>query len=115
VGDKRKFPAVLIVPYFALLEDWARSNQVAFSYREELVNDPKVRALYAGIVADLNRALARFEQLKRVLVIPEEFSAENSTLTASMKLRRHVVTERYRKEIEEMYAKAEAEGFVERE
>jgi long-chain acyl-CoA synthetase len=114
VGDKRKFPAVLIVPYFPLLEEWARSNQVAFSSREELVNDSKVRALYAGIVVDLNRALARFEQLKRVLVIPEELSAENSTLTASMKLRRHVVTERYRKQIEEMYAKAEAEGFVEK-
>jgi long-chain acyl-CoA synthetase len=115
VGDKHKFPAVLIVPYFPLLEDWARSNQVAFSSREQLVNHPNVRALYAGIVADLNRNLARFEQLKRVLVIPEEFSAEHGTLTSSMKMRRHAVEERYRRQIEEMYAKAEEEGFVEKE
>jgi len=115
VGDKHKFPAVLIVPYFPLLEDWARSNQVAFASREELVANHTVRALYAGIVADLNRNLARFEQLKRVLVIPEEFSAEHGTLTSSMKMRRHAVEERYRKQIEEMYAKAEAEGFVEKE
>jgi long-chain acyl-CoA synthetase len=115
VGDKHKFPAVLIVPYFPLLEDWARSNQVAFSSREQLVNHPNVRALYAGIVADLNRNLARFEQLKRVLVIPEEFSAEHGTLTSSMKMRRHAVEERYRKQIEEMYAKAEEEGFVGKE
>ncbi|MGO9126592.1 MAG: AMP-dependent synthetase/ligase [Terriglobales bacterium] len=115
VGDKRKFAAVLIAPYFPLLEDWARSNEVVFYSREELVADTKVRALYEGIVADLNRDLARFEQLKRVLVIAEEFSAENCTLTASMKLRRHAVEERYRKQIEEMYAKAEEEGFVERE
>jgi len=114
VGDKHKFPAVLIVPYFPLLEDWARSNQVAFSSREDLVNNPNVRALYAGIVADLNRNLARFEQLKRVLVIPEELSTEHGTLTSSMKMRRHAVEERYRKQIEEMYAKAEEEGFVER-
>ena len=114
VGDKHKFPAVLIVPYFPLLEDWARSNQAVFYSREELAKNPKVRALYAGIVADLNRNLARFEQLKRVMVIAEEFSAENGTLTTSMKMRRHVVEERYRKQIEEMYARADEEGFVEK-
>jgi long-subunit acyl-CoA synthetase (AMP-forming) len=47
-----------------------------------------------------------------VIVIAEEFTAENGTLTTSMKLRRHAVEERYRKQIEEMYAKAEQEGFV---
>jgi long-chain acyl-CoA synthetase len=112
VGEKHKFPAVLIAPFFPLLEDWARSNQVVFYSRKELCADRKVCALYEGIVADLNRNLARFEQLKRVLVIAEEFSAENGTLTTSMKLRRHAVEERYRKQIEEMYAKAEKEGFV---
>jgi long-chain acyl-CoA synthetase len=115
LGDKRKFPAVLIAPSFALLEDWARSNQVVFYSREELCADAKVRALYEGMVADLNKNLSRFEQLKRVMVIAEEFSAENGTLTTSMKLRRHAVEERYRKQIEEMYAKAEAEGFVVKE
>ena len=115
VGDTHKFPAVLVVPYFPLLEDWARSNQVVFYSHEELVAHAKVRALYEGIVADLNRNLARYEQLKRVLVIAEEFSAENGTLTTSMKMRRHVVEERYRKQIEAMYARAEQEGFVGKE
>jgi long-chain acyl-CoA synthetase len=115
LGDKRKFPAVLIAPSFALLEDWARSNQVVFYSREELCRDPRVCALYEGMVEELNRDLARYEKLKRVIVIAEEFSAENGTLTTSMKLRRHAVEERYRKQIEEMYAKAEAEGFVEKE
>jgi long-chain acyl-CoA synthetase len=110
VGDKRKFPAVLIAPSFALLEDWARANQVVFYSREELCAHAKVCALYEGMVAELNGTLARYEQLKRVIVIAEEFSAENGTLTTSMKLRRHAVEERYRKQIEEMYAKAE--GFV---
>jgi long-chain acyl-CoA synthetase len=115
LGDKRKFPAVLIAPSFALLEDWARSNQVVFYSREELCANAKVCALYEGMVAELNKTLARYEQLKRVIVIAEEFSAENGTLTTSMKLRRHAVEERYRRQIEAMYAKAEREGFVERE
>jgi long-chain acyl-CoA synthetase len=112
LGDKRKFPAVLIAPYFPVLEDWARANQVGFPSREELVAHAKVRGLYEGIVADLNRNLARYEQLKKVIVIAEEFSTENGVLTASMKLRRRVVEERYRARIEAMYAEAEASGVV---
>jgi long-chain acyl-CoA synthetase len=112
LGDKRKFPAVLIAPYFPVLEDWARANQVAFPSRDELVAHAKVRALYEGIVADLNRNLARYEQLKKVILIAEEFSTENGLLTASMKLRRRVVEERYRGRIDGMYEEAEASGVV---
>jgi long-chain acyl-CoA synthetase len=113
LGDKHKFPAVLIAPAFALLEEWARDNQVNCSSRPELVAAPAVRTLYEGIVDAYNQKLARFEKLKRVILVADEFSTENGTLTASMKLRRRVVEERYRREIEEMYAKAEAAGPVE--
>jgi long-chain acyl-CoA synthetase len=107
LGDKRKFPAVLISPYFPLLEDWARANQVTFSTRKELVASPKVQAMYDGIVEDLNQNLARFEKLKKVLLIGEEFSAADGTLTHTMKIRRRAIEERYREMIEEMYTNAE--------
>ncbi len=112
LGEKRKFPSVLISPNFPLLEDWARDHDVTFSSRQELVACPEVRVLYEGIVEDLNGNLARFEKLKRVLLVADEFSAEDGTLTASMKLRRRVVAERYRQQIEEMYEQAEAAGGV---
>jgi long-chain acyl-CoA synthetase len=108
LGEKRKFPAVLISPYFSLLEDWAQANHVEFSSREDLVADPKVRALYDGIVDSLNQNLARFEKLKRVILVAEEFSTADGTLTASMKLRRRVVEQKYQDRIEQMYAEAEA-------
>jgi len=107
LGDKRKFPAVLIAPFFPLLEDWARANEVIFASRQELVRHEKVCELYDGIVADLNRELARFEQLKRVLLIADELSTETGTLTASMKVRRRAVEERYRQQIDAMYLQAE--------
>jgi long-chain acyl-CoA synthetase len=115
IGDKRKFPAVLIAPYFPLLEDWARANQVSFGSREDLIANPKVRVLYDGIVDDLNRNLARFEKLKRVILIAEELSAADGTLTHTMKVRRRAVEERYRKVIDDVYSHAEAvpvEGHV---
>lgn len=115
LGDKHKFPAVLIAPYFPLLEDWARANKIAFNSREKLIANERVRALYEGIVAELNRNLARYEQLKRVVLVAEEFSAETGTLTTSMKLRRHAVVERYKQQIEEMYKKAEIESVATRD
>jgi long-chain acyl-CoA synthetase len=105
---------VLIAPNFPLLEEWARANDVGFASRQELIAHPKVRALYEGIVEDLNKNLARYQQLKKVVLVADEFSTENGTLTASMKMRRRVVEERYHQMIQEMYAKAEAEGPVEK-
>jgi long-chain acyl-CoA synthetase len=95
---------VIISPQFPLLEDWARSNHVSCSCREELVADPKVKALYDDIVGQVNRNLGRHEMLKKVLLVPHEFTAEDGALTPSMKLRRKVVEERYSKQIAELYA-----------
>ena len=107
VGEKRKFPAVLIVPSFRLLEDWAHDHQIPFSGRVELVAHPQVQSLYEGIVEDLNRNLARFERLKKVILLAEEFTVADGTLTASMKLKRRVVEDRYRERIDAMYREAE--------
>jgi long-chain acyl-CoA synthetase len=106
-GDRRKFPAVLIAPHFPALEDWARANEINFASRETLVADAKVQELYESIIEEVNARLARFEQLKRVLVVPEELSAADGTLTHTLKVRRRAIEERYRALIDEMYAKAE--------
>jgi long-chain acyl-CoA synthetase len=108
LGDRRKFPAALILPYFPLLEDWARANNLSVFSREQLITEPRVQALYHGIVADLNRNLAQFEKLKKTVLVTEEFSTANGTLTASMKLRRRAIEERHREQIERMYAEAES-------
>jgi len=108
VGDKRKFAAVIVSPNFLVLEDWARTNGVAFSSRAELVANPRVQALYDQIIEGTNSNLARFEKLKRVLLVADEFTSENGALTPTMKLRRRVIEDRYRRQIDELYAQAEA-------
>jgi long-chain acyl-CoA synthetase len=107
IGDKRKFPAVLISPNFALLERWAQQNRVPYSSRRDLISNAKVVELYDAIVEGLNQHLARFEKLKKIILLAEQFSAEDGTLTASMKLRRRAVEERHQAAIESMYAQAE--------
>jgi len=108
LGDRRKFPTVMISPNFTALEGWARANGIAFSSRTDLVANPKVQSLYEGVVEETNRNLARFEKLKRVMLVADEFTIDNGVMTPTMKLRRRVVEERYKKRIDELYAEAEA-------
>ena len=107
IGDKRKFSSVLILPYFPLLEDWAGINQVAFTSRKELVAEPRVQTLYEGIVESVNANLARFEKMKKTLVLADEFSVAEGTLTPTLKMRRRAVEERHRAMIDAMYAAAD--------
>jgi len=79
-----------------------------FVNRVELIGNSTVQALYEGIVEGVNQNLARFEKLKRVLLVPDEFTADNGALTPTMKLRRRVIEERYRRQIDELYAEAES-------
>src|SRR5579862_3095537 len=108
LGDRRKFPAVMISPNFASLEEWARTNNIEFHSRADLVANPKVQSLYEEVVGGINQNLARFEKLKRVIVVEDEFTIGNGALTPTLKLRRRVIEERYKKEIDELYAQAEA-------
>ena len=108
LGDKRRFPAVLIIPSFEDLEQWAKQHGVKFSSRKELVRSHQVQGLYEGIVEELNNNLAQFEKLKKVFVVPDEPSIADGTLTPSMKLRRRHLTDRYKKEIDALYAESES-------
>jgi long-chain acyl-CoA synthetase len=108
IGDKRKFPAVLISPNFVRLEQWAQERGIPFSSRADLVANPQVQALYEAAVEGVNQNLARFETLKRVIVVADEFSPENGILTPTLKLRRRAVEDRYRRQIDELYGQAEA-------
>jgi long-chain acyl-CoA synthetase len=103
VGDKRKFPAVLIFPNFAALAERMQNNGVRNSSREQLLGLDSVHALYGDLVLQLNTTLAHFEQLKEFRLISEELSSATDTLTASLKVRRRAVEERFRAVIDEIY------------
>jgi long-chain acyl-CoA synthetase len=109
LGDRRNFPAVLIAPNFPLLEDWAATNGIGFASRHELIAQPKVQALYEDIIEQLNCGLAQYEKLKRVLLVADEFSIQTGELTPSMKLRRRAVEQKYKTQIDAMYAEAAVE------
>ncbi len=103
IGDRRKFPSVIIAPNFTELERWAREQGIGASSREQLVAEPRVRELFDGIVAEANSSLAQFEKLKKVLIVSEDFTIADGSLTPTLKLKRRVVEERYRQRIQQLY------------
>ncbi len=110
IGDRRRFPSVVVAPSFAVLRDWAQQNGISSASDAELVAHPKVKALYENIISDINKNLAKYEKLKKVLVIPEEMSTDNGMLTPTLKLRRRVVEDRYKQQIEQLYAETSSES-----
>ena len=104
VGDKHKFACVLISPNFAALEGWAKGQGISTSDHAALVKDAKVVKAYQEIVDKVNMGLANFESMKRMSVVPEEWSVDGGTLTPSMKLKRRVMEQKYAKQIGDFYA-----------
>ena len=104
VGDRHKFISALISPNFAALEEWAAQHGIHRESRAELVADPRVVALYAEIVREVNGSLANFETLKRFRIVADEWTQDSGELTPSMKIKRRVLTARYAAVIDELYA-----------
>ncbi len=104
VGDRHKFASALIAPNFAALEPWAREHGIQAASRQELAQDPRVRAEYQALVDRVNATLANFETIKRFRLVAEEWAIDSGELTPSMKLRRRVVNQKYAAEIAEFYA-----------
>ena len=103
VGNKRNFPAALVVPNFESLEAWARQGGMSVVSREELVRRPEVLAHYRRLVDEMTADLAQFEKIKKIALLTREFTQESGELTPTLKVKRRVVEERYKPTIDAMY------------
>ncbi len=103
VGDKKKFVSALITLDQSQVEAWATKQGISYASWPELVAHSRVKELIETEVSEKNKDLASFESVKKLSLIPTDFSIASGELTASLKIKRKVVTERYRELIEAMY------------
>lgn len=104
IADTRKFVSALIVPSFESLEEYARELNIKYKDRLELIKHSHIVEMLETRVADLQKDLAKFEQVKKFTLLPQAFSMDKGELTPTQKLRRKVISQRYEEEIEGMYA-----------
>ena len=103
VGAERKFVGALIVPSFPNLLDWARKNGIETEDHQKLVEDPKVMQLYRELVDSFNKFFNQVEQIKRFELIPQEWTIASGEMTPKLSLKRKVVMEKFKSEIERIY------------
>ena len=106
IGNKRNFPSALVVPNFEALEKLAAARGIAFRDREDLVRRPEIVAHYEQAVKEATGDLARFEQIKKITLLPREFSIESGELTPKLSVKRRVVEQKYKDMIDRMYEAA---------
>jgi long-chain acyl-CoA synthetase len=103
IGEARKFVTALIVPAFDALEEYAKSHDISYSSRDDLVKNPAIVTFYEKRIADNSQELAGYEQIKKFTLLAKPFSQEAGEMTPTMKLKRKVITETYKDTIENMY------------
>jgi long-chain acyl-CoA synthetase len=104
LGDRRRYAAALIVPNFPALERRLKDLGRPPGSRDELAGRADVLALYQEIIDALNRDLSQFERIKKIAILPAEFSIQSGELTPTLKVKRKVIEERWREQIEGLYA-----------
>ena len=103
IGDQRKFVSALVVPNYELLEQYAKSKNLVYASREEMLKHELIHKLIQAHIEEHQRELASFEKIKRFTLLASPFTMESGALTDTLKLRRRVVNELYAKEIDAMY------------
>jgi long-chain acyl-CoA synthetase len=104
IGDRRKFPALLVVPDWGALESWARQAGVTWPTRAAALEMPQVREKMEAEVRGTLTGLAHYETPRKIALLEHEFSQERGELTASLKVRRRMVDQLYKPVIDALYA-----------
>ncbi len=103
-GESRNFASALVTLDPEAITTWAASQGMASSSYEEIVGSEQARALVQGYVDKLNSGLNRWETIKKFTILDHDLTIEAGELTPSLKLRRKVVTEKYRSELDALYS-----------
>ncbi|PWJ43672.1 AMP-dependent synthetase/ligase [Sediminitomix flava] len=103
IGDERKYVSALIVPAFEALEEYAKNMGIMFKNRKELIENVQIKEMFDQRIEELQKSLAKFEKIKKFTLLPAEFTIEKGEITPTLKVKRKVVIDNYKKLIEKMY------------
>lgn len=103
IGAEEKFVGALIVPSMPSLKEWMRTQDIPFTTAEDAVHNPKVRGLYKELIESFNKFFNHVEQVKKFELLPNEWTIESGELTPTLKLKRKVIMEKYKKALERIY------------
>jgi long-chain acyl-CoA synthetase len=102
-GNDRNYCVALITLDPDAMTEWATHNDMAGKSYAEIVSSPKVKDMVAGYVEELNSRLNRWETIKKWILLDHDLTVESGELTPSMKVKRKVVEQNYKEQIDALY------------
>jgi len=105
IGDERNFVTAIIAPSIQALEEFATKEKIQYETIDELLKTPSVKDLFQARIAEQQKGMANYELIKRFILIKKSFAIESGELTNTLKIRRTVIMQKYKTQIDEMYAK----------
>jgi long-chain acyl-CoA synthetase len=105
VGENEKFPSAMIVPCFAYIKEWSAKNGLNLenSTNEEIAANEAVYKQIKGEVNNFNQGFGSWEQIKKFVLLPKEFTIEGDELTPTLKFKRKKILAKYQKEYQDIY------------
>ncbi|HVI43498.1 MAG TPA: long-chain fatty acid--CoA ligase [Chitinophaga sp.] len=113
VGEDRKFAAALIVPSFSNLTSWCQKRSIPYTTNEEMIRNPEIVDLFKQAMDKYNQFFNHVEQIKKFVLLPKEWTVDGGELTPTLKVKRKVVLEKYKQEIDSIYAPASGKVDIE--
>jgi long-chain acyl-CoA synthetase len=104
VGDQRKFLSMIIALDEEEAPAWAEANGIEYRDLDSFSQRPEVQEEVARAVSEANESVARVEQVKKWVIVPDVWTPDSGEITPSLKLKRRVVLDKYAEQIESMYA-----------
>jgi long-chain acyl-CoA synthetase len=107
LGENRKFPAALIVPNFPALKAWCEKKSINYTTNEEMVQHTQVLEKYKQVIELASAEFGKWEQVKRFVLLTNEWSIDGGEFTPKLSLKRKVIMEKNKERIEKIYKDAE--------
>ncbi len=104
IGNHEKFASALIAPNFVYLHECCNEHQILFTDNADLISQPEVLSMFQAEVKEINKTLGQHEEIKRIRLVSDTWSAASGELSQTLKLKRKVIEQKYRDLIEEIFA-----------
>ncbi len=91
IGENEKFPAVFIVPAFAFIKQWCAKRKIVYTSNEEMITHTEVVNRIWREVENSNQELAQYEKIKKMKLLPKEWTIDHGELTPKLSLKRKII------------------------
>ncbi|WP_411273658.1 AMP-dependent synthetase/ligase [Daejeonella sp.] len=106
IGENERFPAALVLPSFATLEKWCEKRDIPYTTNQEMVKDQRVIDKIWSEIEKYNEDFGNWEKVKKIDLLPAEWTIDGGELTPKLSLRRKAILEKYKTQVEQLYRNA---------